>query len=289
MAPQHRLPDGTPVFHAVGELPLDRDENKVLCGLCGRWFRALGAHLRAHDWSADDYRSAFGLNAQRPLQARAVSDAQAAALKRRIQTDRRLQAAMRRGVALARSGELNQLGRQADAGRGRALERRQRTARQGAHMGRQRAARYRAERDRRARALGYTDAAQLIRQRYLIEGATVAELAAALGCAQITVTDQMDRLGIRRREQPARLAQGRQALAAKRAAVRAEQQARVRTLGFTDLASYLRARHHEQRWPQSLIAHELGVTRAVVARLMRREGVAGLRGVTAAKARHAQP
>jgi hypothetical protein len=97
---------------------LDADEQKVGCGLCGRWFRALGGHLGpAHDWSADDYQSAFGLNAQRPLQAPAVSAAQASSLKRRVKIDRRLQAGMRKGVALARSGELNELGRQADAER----------------------------------------------------------------------------------------------------------------------------------------------------------------------------
>jgi hypothetical protein len=67
MGPPHRLPDGTAVFHPVGELPVDRDENAVQCGLCGRWFRALGPHPRAHGWSADDYRSAFRLNARRPL------------------------------------------------------------------------------------------------------------------------------------------------------------------------------------------------------------------------------
>jgi hypothetical protein len=77
----------------------------VCCGLCGRWFRALGGHLGpAHDWTADDYRAAFGLNAQRPLQAPAVSATQAKTLKHRQKTDPRLQAGMRYGLALARSG-----------------------------------------------------------------------------------------------------------------------------------------------------------------------------------------
>jgi ROS/MUCR transcriptional regulator protein len=285
MAPRYRLPDGTPVFHPVGELRVDRDDQKVCCGLCGRWFRALGGHLgAAHGWSAYDYRVAFGLNAQRPLQAPAVSRVQATTLKRRIQTDGRIQAGMRQGVPLARSGQLNQVGRQADAERGRALERRRRTVQQGARIGRLRAARYRAERDRRARALGYADAADLFRQRYLDGDATVAELAAALDCAEITVTAEMDRLGIRRRPQDARLSQGRRARAAKRAGLRAEREARARALGFDDLASYLRARHHQQRWPRDLIAQELGVPVGAIVRLMRREGVPGLRGVKAATA-----
>jgi ribosome-binding protein aMBF1 (putative translation factor) len=151
-------------------------------------------------------------------------------------------------------------------------------------MGRLRAARFRAERDRRARALGYADSEDLIRKRYVHDGATVAELAAALRCAEITVTAEMDRIGVRRRAQHDRLAQGRQALAATRFQVRAERERRARELGFADLASYLRERHHQQRWPQNLIAEELGVTAAVVARLMRREGVPGLRGARVSRA-----
>jgi hypothetical protein len=142
----YRLPDGTPVFHAVGELPVDRDEDAVCCGLCGRWLRGLATHLRlAHDWSADDYRAAFGLNAQRPLQAPGLSEAQAARFKRRLKTDPRLLAGTRTGLALARSGKLNELGRQADAKRGRALERQRRTEQQGRRIGQLRAAHYRAQ------------------------------------------------------------------------------------------------------------------------------------------------
>jgi hypothetical protein len=139
-----------------------------------------------------------------------------------------------------------------------------------------------------ARALGYADAANLLRQRYVVERATVSELAVALGCAEMTVTAQMDRLGIRRRPQQEQLARGRQMLAGRRAVVRAEREARVRALGFEDLASYLRQRHHDQRWPRGLIADELGVTAPVVARLMRAEGVPGWRGVRAATA-HRRP
>jgi hypothetical protein len=159
-----------------------------------RWYRGLATHLRmSHDWSADDYRAAFGLNAQRPLQAPGVSEVQAARAKRRLRTDRRWQEGMRQGLAMARSGELNELGRRADATRGRALERRRRTEQQCQRIGERRAARFRAQRDRRAQALGYADAADLLRRRYLDDGASVSELATALGCAEITITTEMDR------------------------------------------------------------------------------------------------
>jgi hypothetical protein len=35
----YRLSDGTPVFQPLGELLIDRDEDRVCCGLCGRWYR----------------------------------------------------------------------------------------------------------------------------------------------------------------------------------------------------------------------------------------------------------
>jgi hypothetical protein len=275
-----------PAFHPVGELPIDRDEQKVLCGLCGRWFRALGSHLgAAHGWTAHDYRRAFGLNVQRPLQAPAVSERQAENVRRRLKTDPRLRTAMSKGLAMARSGELNELGRLADRRRGRSTERVLRTARQGQQLGRERAARFKAVRDGRARGLGYADSEDLIRRLYLHQGASVADLALALGCAEITVTDEMDRLDLSRRPQDARLARGRQVLAARRAQRRAEEEARARRLGFPDLESYLRVRHHELRWPRRLIAEELGITVPVVARLMRQEGVPALRGLTVATAR----
>lgn len=198
MAP-YRLPDGTPAFHGLAELPQSPGGERVLCGLCGRWFRALSPHLRQkHGWTAEDYRAAFGLNATRPLQARSVSERQAAALARRMRSDRRVIEGMRKGLLLARAGELNRMGRESDIERGRAIERKRSTREQGRRLGLGRAARFRAGRDGRARALGYSDAAVMLRERYR-QGATVRELAAALGCAEITVTGEMDRLGIRRR------------------------------------------------------------------------------------------
>jgi DNA-binding transcriptional ArsR family regulator len=191
---------------------------------------------------------------------------------------------MNKGLALARSGELNELGRQADAERGRALERQHRTQEQGQRIGRDRAARFRASRDDRARALGYADSEGLLRRRYIEDEVPVAELAAALGCAEITVTAEMDRLGIARRQQAERLRLGRDALAAKRAEIERLREARVREVGFTDLTSYMRTRHHEQRWPRKLIAEELGVTVSVVDGLLRRTGVPALRGLRAANA-----
>ena len=192
---------------------------------------------------------------------------------------------MQIGLELARAGALNELGRRADAERGRALERRRRTQEQGRRIGTARAARYRERRERRARALGFADVEALLRQAYVVEGKAVADIAAELGCAEITLIGEMERLGIARRPQAERLGLGRAALAAHHAETARAREACARELGFENLASYLRARHHHQGWPYMLIAEELGVTVPVVRKLMKRSGVPGARGVTVAKAR----
>jgi hypothetical protein len=284
---RYQLPDGTPAFHPLGELLVDRDDDRIRCGLCGRWYRSLGPHLRqTHEWTVTDYRAAFGLNVQRPLEAPGVSERRSQALRRRLTSDPRVRAGMRNGLALARSGTLNELGRRADAERGRALERRRRTEDQGRRIGTQRAARFRAQRNRRARRLGFPDVEALIRQRYLAEQTSLPEIAAALGCAEITLVAETERRAIPRKPQAQRLALGRKALAAQRAEAARAHDTRARELGFDNLPAYLRARHHAQRWPRRLIAEELGVSISVVSKLMQRAAVPALRGVTVAKARH---
>jgi hypothetical protein len=42
VAPPYRLLGGTPIFHSMGELLIDLDDQRLCCGLCGWWFRALG-------------------------------------------------------------------------------------------------------------------------------------------------------------------------------------------------------------------------------------------------------
>jgi hypothetical protein len=70
-----RLPDGTPYFAPLGEIPYDRDEDKVQCHLCGDWFRFVGAsHVRWHGWTLDEYREAFQLLKRTSTAAAGVSD-----------------------------------------------------------------------------------------------------------------------------------------------------------------------------------------------------------------------
>jgi hypothetical protein len=51
-----------------GHLEYDPDEDRLLCHLCGGWFRSLASHARrAHSLSANDYRELAGLNRQTHL------------------------------------------------------------------------------------------------------------------------------------------------------------------------------------------------------------------------------
>jgi Probable Zinc-ribbon domain len=70
-----RLPDATPYFAPLGEIPYDPDEDKVQCHLCGDWFRFVGSsHVRWHDWTLDEYREAFHLLKRTSTAAPGVSE-----------------------------------------------------------------------------------------------------------------------------------------------------------------------------------------------------------------------
>jgi transposase-like protein len=81
-----RLPDGTPYFAPVGEIPYDPDEDRVQCHLCGRWYRVIaGSHLhRVHGWTLEEYRETFRLLKGVPTVAAGVSAALAAHARRRV-------------------------------------------------------------------------------------------------------------------------------------------------------------------------------------------------------------
>ena len=58
--------DGAPIHGEQGVLKTDGQT--VVCGLCGRSFKALGPHvLRRHDLSATEYRDWLGLKASTGL------------------------------------------------------------------------------------------------------------------------------------------------------------------------------------------------------------------------------
>lgn len=193
-----RALDGTPLYAARGELPVDVDEQRVQCHLCGGWYRALGSsHLwRIHGVTADEYRDLVGLRPRHPLWAPDLIDAQSDRLRARIAAEQRLRAAMAKGRALAQRGELQREAASRLAQRPTSLERERQLAVAGARLGNARASAFRRRRELRALALGFADLAAYYRHRYGDERRRLEELAAELGCAESAVRGDLLRLGL---------------------------------------------------------------------------------------------
>lgn len=57
-----------PAFGTYGRLDYDNIADRLLCHVCGGWYRNLAQHVRlTHGWTADDYREYAGLNRQTRL------------------------------------------------------------------------------------------------------------------------------------------------------------------------------------------------------------------------------
>jgi hypothetical protein len=200
------LGDGTALYAPRGELPYDAVADLVQCHLCGSRYRALGPHLRRHGWTADEYRLAVGLSPRRALATPSVSERHAAIARALLDRDPRVRAALAIGVERARSGELPAAGTAVmsrELARPQLMELRRR---QGRELGRRRAESFRAERELRARALGYPDLATYLHQRYTADGARVEDLARELNVALSAVVAEMERAGIPRRPRGERTA-----------------------------------------------------------------------------------
>jgi hypothetical protein len=150
LAAVDRALDRTPLFALRGELPVDMDEQRVQCHVCGGWYRALApTHLsRAHGVTADEYRELVGLRPRHPLWAPDLIEAQGARLRSRIAAEPRLRAAMAKGRALAQRGELQRRARSRLAKRRVSLERERELVKRGSRLGRSRAAGFRRSRER---------------------------------------------------------------------------------------------------------------------------------------------
>jgi hypothetical protein len=191
-------PDGTPLFGPLGELMVDRDEQRVQCHLCGGWYRVLGStHIRrAHGLTADEYRELTGLRPRHPLWAPDLLEAHGKRLQDRIAAEPRLRAAMEKGRALAQRNELQREARAQLAERPPSLERQRQLAEAGSRLGSKRAQAFRERRERRAIELGFLDLAAYYRRRYREEYRRLDELAAELGCAQSAVRGDLRRLSL---------------------------------------------------------------------------------------------
>jgi ROS/MUCR transcriptional regulator protein len=170
-------------LHApVGELPYDPDEDKVQCHLCGRWFVLIGSShlLRKHGIDADAYRRIAGLHPRPALATPAYRARRSDHMRRRVESDERIVRAIRKGFAMARSGELQATARERAAQRTTPGARARQLHGQGRRLGLNRSAEFRARREARAQALGFPDLDSYYRRRYVAERVRLADLCAEL-------------------------------------------------------------------------------------------------------------
>ena len=204
--PTLRRADG--LYAPLGRLVVDEDEDVLQCHLCGRWWTALNVHVRnAHDLSADEYREFVGLNPRQPLTARWLSDRRAAQLRERIATDERVQKGMRTGLGLARSGQLQRRAQELARERGVRQARSEQLRQSGRAVGQGRAAAFRAQRDRRARQLGFDSLRDYLWQRYEQDGARIEDLQRELNASYSAVRSDLSEAGVevrRRARKPQR-------------------------------------------------------------------------------------
>ncbi|MEV6946733.1 MucR family transcriptional regulator [Streptomyces sp. NPDC051172] len=90
-----------------GRLIRDEAADTVICHVCGRAFRSLGAHVRVHDMTAAEYRQEFGLLRSRALSARSFAQQQSRSRRAAYRDSEETRARFAAGRAMARTGELN--------------------------------------------------------------------------------------------------------------------------------------------------------------------------------------
>jgi hypothetical protein len=266
------LGDGTPFYVPVGEVVAEG--TRVICHLCGRAFRSVAAHLASHGWTKDQYCEAFGLERSQPLEGQETRKLRAASMTARLVFDPAIRAGSATGRERARRGELARAA--AAAARGRPFpEQRRRKAAQAAATAASRDRSARANRERAsaqvatvaadvARRHGYPDIQAFVLAR-LEAGDSLAAISRDAGLHKDWLSRHLGQIapavaGLARRRRASRL--DRPWLAA------------VRCLGFTDVPSYLRDRHHGQHLTVNAIAAETGFSPHRVESALRRHGLA---------------
>lgn len=231
------LPDGTGLHAPVGHLVSD-GETRLCCHLCGRWFIALGGHLRVHGYTAEQYREAMGLGVTTPLVATALSQRIAERRKRSYRGHADVRQRLAPGRQMALDGRLNQRAR-ATLDRGPEPPERVRVRATALDTGRHTQARRRAEAlDHLIRAAGAGSLSDYLRREYTA-GASLASLARSTGLGHARLRTALDDAGVVVRPTGQNTAAGRRSRALTSTAAAA---ARV---GTDDLHVWLAQRHND--------------------------------------------
>lgn len=232
------LADGTGLHAPYGHLVRDTDSGRVCCHLCGRWFVALGAHVRVHGYTTDVYRTAMGLRSSQGLVAASLSGQLRRRQAARYEADAEVRQALGIGQAMARSGQLAWRRRAPTASQPEPAQRvRERGEQLAAGRASQDAARHQQLAGRLA-ALGAKDLPSYLRSAYA-EGASLDTLAGATGMGWAQLRKALAEAGVQVRPTGINTTEGKRSRALTADARAAAQ------LGVADLHGWLRDRHAE--------------------------------------------
>ena len=275
------LADGTPIYAPLGEVSVSGP--RVMCHLCGRLYRSVAAHLRAHGWTKVQYADAVGLERGQSLEGPDTRKLRSAAFTARLVFDPAIRDGSAAGRRRARAGDLTRDAASAAQGR-RFPEQRRRKAAQAraavrpsviAQVSRERADRnLAAVAGRAARQHGFSDLGAFVVARAQA-GHSMAEISREAGLHKDWLSRHL------RRVDPAAAAA---AAGLRRDRPDAAWLPALRRAGFHDVASFLNDRHLEEHQTVHAIAAEVGVSHHAVESALRRHGLA--RTTHAAK-RHA--
>lgn len=160
--PETRLPDGSPVFAPSGQLSVVDDGRRVVCHACGDLLTHISpAHLGRHGLDGRSYRRRYGLPLHHSLAAPGATAVRALEGRRRYADNDGVRAGLVRGQ--------------------------------------QRTHRLAAEREERARSMGFSSVEAYLRERYLVQGWTVHAIGAELRTGRSVLPRLMDAAGVPRR------------------------------------------------------------------------------------------
>jgi lambda repressor-like predicted transcriptional regulator len=267
------LADGTPFYAAIGEVLVG--DARVTCHLCGRSFRSVTAHLRAHGWSKQRYCMTFGLERTQSLEGDETRKLRSAAFAARLIFEPAVREGSAAGRARTRAGELARDAAAAARGRPIPEQRRRKNAR--ASAAGLAAATKAASRERAGRKLAAVASSAAARQGFPDIGSLVAaRTAAGLSLAAVSREIGLHKDWLSRHL--ARLDPMAASLARQRPRSQPDEAWRpaLRGLGFDDVGAYLRDRHVLRHRTVNAIAAEMGMSHHAVDAALRRHGLTSM-------------
>jgi hypothetical protein len=243
-----RLADGRGLHAPPAVLVRDLVTGAACCHFCGRWFRALGSHVRAHGLTGAQYREAIGLSKTRSLAAHDVSAAISQRQKARYLSSPEVRDSFLTGQNMARSGALSEhsvvvtkrLRPEPEAARRRALDQGRATT----------ALRHKAESEAHLRALGFSCLADYLRAAYAA-GDSLERLGRTTRLGRVQLRDALTGAGVEIRPSGVNTTEGKRSRARRADAAAAQ---RVHT---DDLNHWLESRR-ASGWTLAQLAAAVG-------------------------------